>query len=123
MGRFELAASFYKQALEKQPRDWVLLNEISMFLTFNLRHPKRGVDMAKVALSLNPTCSVEVGRTIPRTGPSQRPVQSRRNPASVDGVVTHGTPACSSSDSRAAGSGGTSGGTTPSCRNRPVGRT
>src|SRR5439155_16109914 len=39
MGRFELAATFYNEALERQPRNWVLLNEISMFLTFSLRDP------------------------------------------------------------------------------------
>src|SRR5207249_4774072 len=39
-GRFELAASFYQQALERQQRNWVLLNEISTFLTFSLRDLK-----------------------------------------------------------------------------------
>jgi tetratricopeptide (TPR) repeat protein len=64
MGRFELAASFYNEALEKQPRNWVLLNEISMFLTFSLRDVKAGIDMAKVALSLNPTCSSDLWSTL-----------------------------------------------------------
>src|SRR5262249_54228380 len=64
MGRFELAASFYKEALERQPKNWVLLNEISMFLTFNMRDFKAGMDMAKVALGLNPTCSAELWNTL-----------------------------------------------------------
>src|SRR5439155_17529479 len=64
MGRFELAATFYNEALERQPRNWVLLNEISMFLTFSLRDPKAGMDMAKVALALNPTCSAELWNTL-----------------------------------------------------------
>ena len=63
-GRFELAAGFYQQALEKQPHNWVLLNEVSSFLTFSLRDPKAGIDLAKVALSLNPTCSAELWNTL-----------------------------------------------------------
>ncbi len=63
-GRFELAATYYNQALERQPRNWVLLSEISMFLTFSLRDLKAGIDMAKMALSLNPTCSAELWNTL-----------------------------------------------------------
>ncbi len=63
-GRFELAATYYHQALERQPRNWVLLNEISMFLTFSLRDLKAGIDMAKQALALNPTCSAELWNTL-----------------------------------------------------------
>jgi tetratricopeptide (TPR) repeat protein len=59
-GRFELAAGFYREALALQPRNWVLLCEVSQFLTFSLRDPKAGADMAKVALALNPTCSAEL---------------------------------------------------------------
>jgi tetratricopeptide (TPR) repeat protein len=64
VGRFELAASYYNKALERQPRNWVLLNEISMFLTFSLRDLKAGIDMAKMALALNPTCSAELWSTL-----------------------------------------------------------
>jgi len=64
MGRFELAATFYREALDQQPRNWVLLNEISMFLTFNLRDVKAGIDMAKAAIGLNPTCSAELWNTL-----------------------------------------------------------
>jgi tetratricopeptide (TPR) repeat protein len=63
-GRFELAASYYREALDNQPRNWVLLNEISMFLTFQMRDPKAGIDMAKVALTLNPTCSADLWNTL-----------------------------------------------------------
>jgi tetratricopeptide (TPR) repeat protein len=59
-GRFELAAGIYQEALHLQPRNWVLLCEVSQFLTFSLRDPKRGADMAKVALGLNPSCSAEL---------------------------------------------------------------
>jgi tetratricopeptide (TPR) repeat protein len=38
----------------------VLLCEVSQFLTFQMRDPKAGADMAKVALGLNPTCSAEL---------------------------------------------------------------
>ncbi len=64
VGRFELAADFYNEALKRQPRNWLLLNEISMFLTFSLRDPKAGIDMAKLSLSLNPTCSAELWSTL-----------------------------------------------------------
>jgi tetratricopeptide (TPR) repeat protein len=64
VGRFELAATFYREALHRQPRNWVLLNEVSMFLTFSLREPKAGVDLAKLALALNPTCSSELWNTL-----------------------------------------------------------
>jgi tetratricopeptide (TPR) repeat protein len=63
-GRFELAATFYNEAMSKQPRNWVLLNEISMFLSFSMRDPKAGIDMAKLALALNPTCSAELWNTL-----------------------------------------------------------
>jgi tetratricopeptide (TPR) repeat protein len=64
VGRFELAATFYQQALEKQPHNWVLANEVAMFLTFSLRDPKAGADLAKLALALNPTCSSELWSTL-----------------------------------------------------------
>lgn len=64
VGRFELAAGHYKKALDLQPKNWVLLNEVSMFLTFSLRDPKAGIDMARVALGLNPTCSAELWNTL-----------------------------------------------------------
>jgi tetratricopeptide (TPR) repeat protein len=59
-GRFELAGGFYREALHLQPTNWVLLCEVSQFLTFQMRDPKAGADMAKVALRLNPTCSAEL---------------------------------------------------------------
>src|SRR5207249_2383481 len=64
VGRFELAATFYQQALDRQPGNWVLLNEVAMFLTFSLRDPKAGADLAKVALALNPTCSSDLWNTL-----------------------------------------------------------
>jgi tetratricopeptide (TPR) repeat protein len=51
---------FYREALALQPRNWVLLCEVSQFLTFSLRDAKAGADMAKVALGLNPACSAEL---------------------------------------------------------------
>jgi tetratricopeptide (TPR) repeat protein len=64
VGRFEMAADSYRKALQEQPGNWVLLNEVSMFLTFSMRDPKAGMDMAKIALSLNPTCSAELWNTL-----------------------------------------------------------
>jgi len=64
VGRFEMAANYYNEALERQPGNWVLLNEISMFLTFSLRDPKAGINMAKLALELNPTLSSDLWCTL-----------------------------------------------------------
>ncbi len=60
MGRFELASSYYQQALAKQPGNWVLISEVAQFLIFSLRDVKAGIDLAKVAIALNPTCSSEL---------------------------------------------------------------
>jgi tetratricopeptide (TPR) repeat protein len=59
-GRFELAAGFYREALHAQPGNWVLLNEVSEFLTHSLRDPQAGADLAKLALGLNPRCSADL---------------------------------------------------------------
>jgi tetratricopeptide (TPR) repeat protein len=64
MGRFELAATYYREALKRQPRNWVLLNEISMFLTYSMGDIKAGIDMARAALALNPSCSAELWNTL-----------------------------------------------------------
>jgi Flp pilus assembly protein TadD len=42
----------------------VLLNEIAMFLIFSLRDVKAGIDLARVALELNPSCSAELWNTL-----------------------------------------------------------
>jgi tetratricopeptide (TPR) repeat protein len=63
-GRFELASGYYQEALRRQPRNWVLLNEVSMFLTFSMRDPKAGANLAKIALELNPTYSAELWSTL-----------------------------------------------------------
>jgi tetratricopeptide (TPR) repeat protein len=60
VGRFELASSYYQQALGLQPGNWVLLSEVAQFLIFSLRDVKAGIDLAKVALALNPACSSEL---------------------------------------------------------------
>jgi tetratricopeptide (TPR) repeat protein len=59
-GRFEMAANFYKEALKRQPRNWYLMGEIASFLTFQMRDLKAAIDMAKVALELNPSCSADL---------------------------------------------------------------
>ena len=63
-GRCELASSHYAEALELQPRNWVLLNEVSQFLTFSMRDPKAGANLAKIALSLNPSLSADLWSTL-----------------------------------------------------------
>src|SRR5262249_42997883 len=64
VGRLEAEATHYREALRRQPGSWVLLNEVSMFLIFTLRDVKAGIDLAKLALGLNPTCSAEVWNTL-----------------------------------------------------------
>jgi tetratricopeptide (TPR) repeat protein len=56
-GRLEAALTAYQQALEHQPANWVLLNEVAHFLIYPLRSPAAGLEMVRAALSLNPTCS------------------------------------------------------------------
>jgi tetratricopeptide (TPR) repeat protein len=62
-GRLEAAASAFRQALAGQPHNWVLLNEVALFLTFTLRDPRAGADLAKLALAENPT-SAELWNTL-----------------------------------------------------------
>jgi tetratricopeptide (TPR) repeat protein len=64
VGRFELASTYYQEALARQPGNWVLLSEVAQFLIFSLRDVKTGIDLAKVALALNPTCSSELWNTL-----------------------------------------------------------
>ena len=63
-GRFEGALSAYYQALERQPLNWLLMNEIAMFLTFTFRQPASGVAMAREALALNRHCSSDLWSTL-----------------------------------------------------------
>jgi tetratricopeptide (TPR) repeat protein len=64
VGRFELAAGSYREALKGQPWNWVLLNEVAMFLIFSLRDVRAGVELARAALRLNPACSAELWSTL-----------------------------------------------------------
>src|SRR5439155_19575418 len=64
VGRSELAAGHYREALKEQPANWVLLNEVSMFLTFSLRDVRAGAELARAALRLNPACSAELWSTL-----------------------------------------------------------
>jgi tetratricopeptide (TPR) repeat protein len=59
-GRFEAALTAYQQALECQPYNWLLLNEVAQFLTFSLRNPAVGLEMARAALACNPACSADL---------------------------------------------------------------
>jgi tetratricopeptide (TPR) repeat protein len=59
-GRFEAALTAYRQALEGQPYNWLLMNEVSHFLTFPLRAPAAGLEMARAALACNPACSADL---------------------------------------------------------------
>ena len=56
--------SAYYQALERQPLNWLLMNEIAMFLTFTFRQPASGVAMAREALALNRHCSSDLWSTL-----------------------------------------------------------
>jgi tetratricopeptide (TPR) repeat protein len=56
-GRFEAALAAYEEALARQPYNWVLMNEVAHFLTFNLRDALAGLEMARAGLACNPACS------------------------------------------------------------------
>jgi tetratricopeptide (TPR) repeat protein len=64
VGRYELASTYYREALARQPWNWVLLSEVAQFLIFSLRDVKAGIELAKLALALNPTCSAELWNTL-----------------------------------------------------------
>jgi tetratricopeptide (TPR) repeat protein len=64
VGRFEAALAFYREALQRQPGNWVLLGEVANFLTLSVRDPKGGADLAKLALRLNPACSSDLWCTL-----------------------------------------------------------
>jgi tetratricopeptide (TPR) repeat protein len=63
-GRLEAAAAAYRQALEGQPLNWLLLGEVARFLTFGLQAPAAGLQTARAALALNPCCSAELWNTL-----------------------------------------------------------
>ena len=50
----------YEEALGRQPYNWALMNEVAHFLTFSLRDPFAGVQMARAALACNPACSADL---------------------------------------------------------------
>src|SRR5262249_19207666 len=50
-GRFEAALAAYQRALELQPYNWLLMNEVAHFLAFPLRSPAAGLAMARAGLS------------------------------------------------------------------------
>ena len=62
--RVEMASHHYKEAMRRQPGNWVLLNEVSQFYTFSMLDPKAGANLARIALSLNPTCSADLWSTL-----------------------------------------------------------
>jgi len=63
-GRIEAALAAYHRALERQPYNWILMNEVASFLTFTLHSPAAGIKMAKAAIDLNPNCSSELWNTL-----------------------------------------------------------
>jgi tetratricopeptide (TPR) repeat protein len=63
-GRFEPALTAYHEAIERQPNNWVLLNEVACFLTETWRNPAAGLAVAKEALALNPSCSADLWNTL-----------------------------------------------------------
>jgi tetratricopeptide (TPR) repeat protein len=59
-GRFEAALTAYAAALEEQPYNWVLMNEVAHFLTYPLRNPAAGLELARAGLACNPACSADL---------------------------------------------------------------
>jgi tetratricopeptide (TPR) repeat protein len=60
VGRLQAALMHYREALGRQPFNWLLMGEVSEFLTFPLRNPRAGLEMAREALRLNPACSADL---------------------------------------------------------------
>src|SRR5262249_23068585 len=56
-GRYEAGFTAYREALKRQPRNWVLLGEIANFLTLTFHNYTAGLEMAQAGLALNPTSS------------------------------------------------------------------
>jgi tetratricopeptide (TPR) repeat protein len=59
-GQFEAALAAYELALERQPYNWALMNEVAYFLTFSLHNPRAGLELARAALACNPACSPDL---------------------------------------------------------------
>jgi tetratricopeptide (TPR) repeat protein len=63
-GRPEAALSSYYEAIERQPGNWILLNETAWYLTHLLGKPALNLAMARAAVALNPACSAELYNTL-----------------------------------------------------------
>lgn len=61
--RYETAAVAYRDAIQRQPSNWMLMSEAAKFLSFTLRDPRAGLEMIRVALGLNPM-SAELWNTL-----------------------------------------------------------
>ncbi|MDB5307993.1 MAG: hypothetical protein JWO38_2195 [Gemmataceae bacterium] len=61
---FEEALAAYRQALERQPYNWALMEEVAHFLTVDLRDAAAGAEMARAALACNPSCSANLWNTL-----------------------------------------------------------
>lgn len=53
-GNYDAALGAYRQAIERQPRNPVLLEEISRCLTYDFRDYEAGLELARIGLDLNP---------------------------------------------------------------------
>jgi tetratricopeptide (TPR) repeat protein len=60
----QAALGAYDQAIERRPNDWILMNEMANFLTFQFGNPVAGIAMARAALEVNPACSPELWNTL-----------------------------------------------------------
>lgn len=63
-GRLEAALAAFVEALERQPYNWLLMGEVAKVLTFSLRDHEAGLEMAKSALTLNPSFSADLWNTL-----------------------------------------------------------
>ncbi len=54
-GRYQAGLEAYREALLRQPNNWVLLGEVARFLMVTLQQPGPGLELAQKALSINPT--------------------------------------------------------------------
>lgn len=56
-GRLDTGLSYYRIALERQPTNWVLMGETAYFLHSHLRDCRGAIQLAKLALDINPIAS------------------------------------------------------------------
>lgn len=56
-GSYGEALDRYREAIDRQPRNWRLLGEIAEFILFQIKEPSAALELARRAIALNPNLS------------------------------------------------------------------